>query len=865
MSWPTMRAPSLRLIDSTPAAEPREFELSRDSSVVGRDPACDVVLTRPSVSRRHARIVRLGDSFCLEDLGSTHGTLLNDAPVRSLAGLRSGDRIKIGGCTLVFIDPAAETREGDTDGPILGVREVSGTVENQLAGIRSEEKLRALLQIGRDLAGTFEVKLVLEQTLDTLFRMFDKAERGFVLLKKSSGDLTLRTMKVRDGGTGRLTISRTIFEHVVLHGQAVLSEDVTTDDRFGGSRSVDEADIRSLICVPLKDNQRETIGILQLDTRDRQQPFTADDLDILVAVAGQVSVTVDNARLLEVTRQERRRLAFLAKTGAALASSLDLPETLTAVARLAVPDLGDLCTIDLSESPGVLNRVAAAHADRAKQALVDKLGELDSPDPDSPHPTMRVFRTGQSELGNTVPAQFLESIARDPEHLALLRQLGFSSYIVVPLLARDRTLGVISLVATEPDRCYGPDDLELAEELARRASQAIDNAALFQTAQEARRRAEKAGQSKDLFLAMLSHELRTPLTPILAVVSSRLQRETNPELLPEWEMIRRNILLESRLIDDLLDLSRIERGQLGLDRAVVDVHQTLQQAIEICREEVVAGGLDLVVDLAAEEHHVEGDEARLLQISWNLIRNAAKFTPPGGTLTIRTRSKLASECDPSRFIAIKFEDTGQGIEPEVMPRIFDAFEQGQADIRGRSGGLGLGLAISRSLAEAHGGRLTAHSAGRNLGSTFRLELPVVIAELPSPEFPVIAPAAEPRRPLKILMVEDNRDTLHFLSLVLGQRGHEVWTAANLAEGQAKLSATGFDLIISDIELPDGTGLELMREAVGSGIRGIAMSGFGSEDDVKQSHDAGFEEHLTKPVDVNRLERTIQRVTLVNSS
>jgi signal transduction histidine kinase/pSer/pThr/pTyr-binding forkhead associated (FHA) protein/ActR/RegA family two-component response regulator len=850
--------------DSTPSAW-RTFDVSQDVTLLGRDPDCEIILTARNVSRRHARIVRHQDDYILEDLGSKIGTLINDLWLQDPVRLQDGDLIGIGDSTFTFtLIKASSDGQVDpsTDSAILGVRDVSGSAERARVGIHPQEKLHALLEISRDLGGASELKDVLARTLDALFRIFPQAERGFVLLKKEgAGSPAPRAIKVRGDHAGRVTMSRTVFDYVIHQGQAVLSEDVA-DARFRSSKSLDDAPSRTLICVPLKNHEREPIGILQLDTRDPSGRFDSEDLDILAAVAGQVSVAVENARLLAEARQERLRLAFLAEAGAALASSLDLPATLNAVARLAVPQLADLCLIDLQGDDGAVHRVAAVHADSGKQAIVDLLRHRYPPNPNGPHPTMRVLHTGRSELANTVPDQLLEATTRDRAYLNIVRRLGLKAYLIVPLVAQGRTKGVLSLIATDAERDYSQADLELAEELARRAALAIDNAALYQAAEASRRRIEEASRSKDVFLAMLSHELRTPLTPILAVVSARLEHGASPVLRPELEMIRRNVALEARLIDDLLDLSRIERGQLRLECELVDVHQVVQQAVEICRDETFEAGLDVKLDFAAPEHTIKGDSARIMQIAWNLIRNAAKFTPAGGTLTIRSQHRRLDDpgTDGGRLI-IEFEDTGQGVEPALLSRIFDAFEQGQADLRSRRGGLGLGLAISRSLAEAHGGSLTAQSPGPGLGSTFRLELATVHVPVPHPS----AVASEPSQPrsrrcLRLLIVEDNRDTRQFLSLVLSQRGHEVHTAASLSEARAELVGRDFDLLISDIELPDGTGLELMQELAQRGVPGIAMSGFGSEEDVGLSHQSGFAAHLIKPIELRQLEETIRRVT-----
>jgi CheY-like chemotaxis protein len=328
-------------------------------------------------------------------------------------------------------------------------------------------------------------------------------------------------------------------------------------------------------------------------------------------------------------------------------------------------------------------------------------------------------------------------------------------------------------------------------------------------------------------------------------------------------MIRRNIELEARLIDDLLDVSRATCGRLRLDSRPVDAHDVINRALSVCDSEVRAAGLELHLELAASRHLIEADPERLQQLLWNLIKNAVKFTPRGGSIAIRTRNEadLADGSSGGRLI-VEVADDGIGIEPAVLPRVFDAFEQGDLDLRRRSGGLGLGLAISRSVAEAHGGRLTAFSAGKGRGSTFALEL----ATGPGPAHSSSDPppsSAEPPGPqaLRVLVVEDNRDTCRYLAHLLGRRSHAVWTASDLASARQLAATEAFDLLISDIELPDGSGLDLMRElGRACAMPGIAMSGFGSADDIQLSHEAGFAEHLTKPLDFRKLEAAIRQVT-----
>jgi len=382
--------------------------------------------------------------------------------------------------------------------------------------------------------------------------------------------------------------------------------------------------------------------------------------------------------------------------------------------------------------------------------------------------------------------------------------------------------------------------------------------------QAARAEAEAANRAKDRFLATLSHELRTPLTPILATATAMLDDPTTPgPFRSVLEMIRRNVTLEARLIDDLLDLTRIRGGKLHLERAVVDAHELVHRVVEICREDLRSRCLQLALELAARRHHVDADPARLQQVLWNLIKNAIKFTPHGGTITVRSRD--ADGCPPGATgtgLIFEVSDTGIGIEPDMLPRIFEIFEQGGLSSASRSGGLGLGLMISRSIVEQHGGHLTAASGGKGLGATFTVEMPTVgAAPIPArPDGSLIPAVSIPDRYLTILLVEDNADTLNYLSQMLTLRGHDVRTAASLASAIRVASDVAFDVLISDIELPDGSGLELMGVLRASrAVPGIALSGFGSSEDIELSRSAGFAEHLTKPVIFHRLEEAIQQV------
>jgi two-component system CheB/CheR fusion protein len=330
----------------------------------------------------------------------------------------------------------------------------------------------------------------------------------------------------------------------------------------------------------------------------------------------------------------------------------------------------------------------------------------------------------------------------------------------------------------------------------------------------------------------------------------------------EIAMVRRNIELEARLIDDLLDVTRITRGKLELQYQEVDLRQVLEHAIlTSCGEEVAAGRLRVIEELA-DGQRLWADAPRLTQVFWNLLSNAVKFTPEGGTIAVR------SWADES-WLVVEVSDTGIGIEPELLPRIFQAFEQGEPRGAQRFGsGLGLGLAISRAIVEFHGGTLEARSDGPGCGATFRVRLPLtsvpagVAAAANEPSLSV----AQAMRALRILLVEDHADTAEAIAELLRLLGHEVTVAFTLSAGLAAAEEIhgrgpgGIDLVVSDLGLPDGNGLDLMRELAGRyGLKGIALSGYGMEEDLRRSREAGFERHLTKPINFQALQAVLREV------
>ena len=370
---------------------------------------------------------------------------------------------------------------------------------------------------------------------------------------------------------------------------------------------------------------------------------------------------------------------------------------------------------------------------------------------------------------------------------------------------------------------------------------------------EAKEAAEEANRAKDAFLAALSHELRTPLTPVLLTVSALHSDPRIPEELREelW-MVRRNVEMEARLIDDLLDLTRIAQGKLELRSEVVNLHDIARHAATICRPEIEAKGLTLTLDLRARRHRVRGDGGRLQQVLWNLLKNAAKFTPEGGAIALVTEDV---DSDGLRF---RVSDTGIGIPPAALPRLFHAFEQGDRAITKQFGGLGLGLAISKALVDAHGGTIRVDSEGHGKGATFTVELPEANYPTEAGGGPGdIGGDGERSRSLRILLVDDHGDTLRVLSRMVRGLGHAVTTAESVATALDASAAGPFDLLVSDVGLPDGSGVDLMRRL--RPMPGIALTGYGMDSDIEECREAGFVAHLTKPVDFARLEEAIRRV------
>jgi PAS domain S-box-containing protein len=381
--------------------------------------------------------------------------------------------------------------------------------------------------------------------------------------------------------------------------------------------------------------------------------------------------------------------------------------------------------------------------------------------------------------------------------------------------------------------------------------------------------AEEANRAKDQFLSVLSHELRTPLTPALASLSYlESQSQLNEEVRAQVGMARRNVEAEARLVDDLLDLTRIARGKMSLHFEVIDLHAALRAAVATVQRELDEKALEVSLALRARPYEVWADSGRLQQVFLNLLTNAIKFTPNGGAIAVRTSggSGNGDNGNGGNRIRIQISDTGSGIDPQMLERLFAPFEQ--ASSARRFGGLGLGLSITRSLIEMHRGTINAASEGLDRGATFTLELPLLERPAAAAASRALdgAPQSSPQelrraafQRCRILLVEDHADTRQIMSKVLRSLGCDVTTAGGVREALSLAERSDFDLLVSDIGLSDGTGMDVMRALRDRpGIHGIAISGYGHEDDLRRSREAGFNEHLVKPINFKALQEAVTR-------
>ncbi|MGO9599547.1 MAG: PAS domain S-box protein [Isosphaeraceae bacterium] len=567
---------------------------------------------------------------------------------------------------------------------------------------------------------------------------------------------------------------------------------------------------------------------------------------------GNLSYHFGTATDIDDRKRAEQSARFLAGASATLAELVDETRTLQQVAHLAVCHFADWCAVDIASEGGLFARVAIAHTDSQKVAIAQELHRRYPTDPGDCSGVAQVLRTGEPELVPEITDLMLVARARDEDHLRILRELGLRSSMVIPLRGRSGTLGTISFVAAESQRTYGPEDLRLAQDLADRAAIAIENARLYA-------RVKDADHRKDEFLATLAHELRNPLAPI----RTALHLMSRPDLIDyeaERAMAERLVIHLTRLVDDLMDVARINKGTIELRKEVVPFGTIVERAVQSCSAQAGERGVDLSVSLTERAVLLEADPIRLEQILWNLLDNAIKYTEPGG------RISLAAECQDLELV-VRVSDSGVGIKADVLPLVFDMFTRVEPVIGAVVGGLGIGLGLVKKLVELHGGTIEAHSEGPGKGSQFTIRLPM-LAMAATPRQESRHQALEKRSEavagrLRILVVDDNEDAARSLARLLATLdGHEVRVAYSGPSAIALAGEFGPNVVILDLGMPEMNGFEVARRLKARSefrsTRLLALSGWGQDKDREQSSAAGFEHHLVKPVDLDLLRELLSQ-------
>ncbi|HYY58746.1 MAG TPA: response regulator [Pyrinomonadaceae bacterium] len=469
-------------------------------------------------------------------------------------------------------------------------------------------------------------------------------------------------------------------------------------------------------------------------------------------------------------------------------------------------------------------------------------------------------------FAGSIVAQRRPIIIEDLDHFnvlnPLLHEKGLRSLLGVPLMVEGRAIGVTH-IGTLKTRRFNEDDTRLLQLIADRVALAIDHTRVYEVERTARAQAEEANRAKDEFLATLSHELRAPLTPIVGWVHMIRGGSLDPrEIEQGMAVIDKNSYALTRLINDLLDMSAIMSGKMQIDENPVAVAAAVQEAVETVRSE--ADRRSIRIEVVPFERNsmvtVKGDRTRLVQVFWNLLYNAIKFSDR------ETRVRVVCESDASEA-HVHFIDEGQGISQDFLPFVFERFRQSDGSKTREHGGLGLGLALVKSFVEAHGGTVEAASQGLGLGSHFTVHLPrletrrMTLVQTRAPEAP--PPPVRDKQRLRVLVIEDAVDTLNMLRLALEARGYEVTSCDSPAEALRIAPSMWFDIMLSDIGMPEIDGYELLRRLREwphlRNVPAVALTGYASQADEETALAAGFDAHIAKPVDPHELVTRIEQV------
>jgi PAS domain S-box-containing protein len=724
----------------------------------------------------------------------------------------------------------------------------------------AEEQERKLLQehTAREVAGREQARLrESEQRYRELSRQLEIVFEGVadgITVQDTSGRLVFANTaaaKICGFATAAELMSTSPadvvakFEILDEQGQPVVAQDLPARRVLNG-----EEGASAVLCVRERTTQKS--WWVQL----RATAVPGDD--------GRPSLAINIWHDVTTEHEQETHARHLAAATIALGKSLDPHEMLATLGQALVPGLADWCSLYLLDGD-VFRDVATVHADPARGSANGARLPLNPPHLGG---AWSVVRSGKSAVFNDIGEEALAHFAPDPAALEVMRSLRMTAVVLVPFLARDGVLGSMVLAYAQPGRRYHESDVTLFEEVGRRAGASLENARLYQEAQAAARAAEQAARraeqsartaeeasrAKDEFLATVSHELRTPLNAMLGWATLLKDRATDPATKKPLEVIHRNAQAQVRIIDDILDVSRVITGKFRIDPRPADLVAIIGDAIDVVRPSALAKKLEIVFKPELDFCLLVADPERLQQVVWNLLSNAIKFTEPGGAIDVSIRMAGSQ-------VTCEVRDTGQGIDPDFLPFVFDRFRQADSSMTRRFGGLGLGLALVRHIVELHGGRVAAFSEGRGEGALFRIELPIRAvgpSSRPEPSDETPREVAADRQSValqgvRILVVDDEADARDLIATVLLEAGAEVETARSAAEGFELLKRFRPDVLVSDVGMPEEDGFSFIRRvralesSEGSRVPALALTAFAREGDRAQALTAGFTAHVGKPV------------------
>ncbi|MEH1783419.1 MAG: AAA family ATPase [Nostoc sp.] len=672
---------------------------------------------------------------------------------------------------------------------------------------------------------------------------------------KLGWELHQRYPRKLDEAGGVPKVLRTGLAEMVEISDAALVAAILNPEHL---RILRELSLKSCIILPLMAREK-IFGAISFFTAESERRYSTADLSLAEDVAHRAAIAIDNARLYQEAQQAQKtaeraleRIARLQSITAALSESLTPAQVSEVIVEQSMAALGASCAL-----------VALVNESKTELEIVREVGyNADLIDTwrnfaiDSPSPLAEAVRTGKP-----IWEQATENrVTRYPHLAEAYAQYDFEAWISIPLMVEGWAVGGITLGFAQPQQLSGEDRAFLLA-VAQQCAQAIARAHLYEAERTARSAAESANRVKDEFLAVLSHELRTPLNPILGwaklMRSRKLDQATSDRAL---ETIERNAKLQTQLIEDLLDVSRILQGKLNLNFGRINLASVIEAAIETVRLSAEAKSIQIQDLSESGIGEVLGDANRLQQVIWNILSNAIKFTPIGGQVKIKLEQVGLQ-------VQICVTDTGKGIAPEFLPYVFDYFRQADGATTRKFGGLGLGLAIVRHLVELHGGTVQAESLGEGKGATFTVRLLCLQDENKEikdakDNSSLVADQSLPLSGLKILVVDDDADMREFLPFMLEHYGATVTVVASAIEALTALSQSQPNLLISDIGMPEMDGYMLMRQIrslepeQGGTIPAIALTAYAGEMDHQQAIAAGFQQHISKPVDPEELVKAI---------